>query len=248
MRILPKCAVVLCFALLLQGAAHAERPYIVGTEATFAPFESLNEKQQIVGFDAELIQAIADRAGFQIKMINTPWEGLFIGLQRGERDIVAAAVTITPDRKRTMDFSAPYFEAKQLIITTQHNKIDAMDSLKGQKVGVQGGTSGDAVAQQHFGKTSPDIARFDSIVQALEALRAGKVAAVIADNGVVRNYLVENPNARLRLVDDPVFEKEYYGIAVKKGNKALLNRINKGLDAVKADGTYQKIYLKYFGK
>ncbi|GLS03085.1 basic amino acid ABC transporter substrate-binding protein [Chitiniphilus shinanonensis] len=247
MRMFPRCLAALCCALLL-GAAHAERVYVVGTEATFAPFESMNEQQQIVGFDADLIQAIADKAGFRIKLVNTPWEALFTGLRNGDRDIVAAAVTITSERKRTMDFSAPYFEARQLIITAQDNKVDTLAHLAGRKIGVQGGTSGDALAQQRFGKTSSNIRRFDSIVQALEALRAAQVEAVIADNGVVRNYLVENPGARLRLVDDPAFEKEYYGIAVKKGNKALLERINRGLAAIKADGTYQKIHLKYFGK
>jgi polar amino acid transport system substrate-binding protein len=85
-------------------------------------------------------------------------------------------------------------------------------------------------------------------VLALTELRAGGVEAVVADNGVVNNYLVNNKNTQLKTIDDSSFGKEYYGIAVKKGNKALLDQLNKGLAATKADGTYQKIYQKYFGR
>ncbi|WP_255989680.1 basic amino acid ABC transporter substrate-binding protein [Chitinolyticbacter albus] len=235
-------------AVLFLSAAHAERPYTVGTEATFAPFESLNEKQEVVGFDADLMRAIAAKGGFSIKMVNTPWEGLFVGLANGDRDIVAAAVTITEERRKTVDFSEPYFEAKQLIATGPGSKVAKLADLKGHKVAVQTGTTGDIVAQKHFGKTSANIKRFESIVLALQELRSGGVDAVIADNGVVRNYLLNNPAAKLKLVDDANFDKEHYGIAVKKGNKALLAKINKGLAAIKADGSYDRIYAKYFGK
>lgn len=239
-------------ALLVAGltfaTAYAERPYTVGTEATFAPFESLNEKQEVVGFDADLMHAIAAKGGFSVKLINTPWEGLFVGLANGDRDIVAAAVTITEERRKTVDFSEPYFEAKQLIVVGNGSKVAKLADFKGRKVAVQTGTTGDIVAQKHYGKTSPDIKRFESIVLALQELRSGGVDAVIADNGVVRNYLVNNPGAKLKLVDDPSFDKEHYGIAVKKGNKALLAKINKGLAAIKADGSYDRIYAKYFGK
>ncbi|XZG71190.1 basic amino acid ABC transporter substrate-binding protein [Chitinibacteraceae bacterium HSL-7] len=234
--------------LMIHGAAYAERTLSVGTEATFAPFESLNEKQEVVGFDADLMHAIAAKGGFKIKMVNTPWEGLFVGLDNGDRDIVAAAVTITPERKKTVDFSEPYFEAKQLIVVAHNSKVAKLGDLKGRKIAVQTGTTGDIVSQKHFGKTSPNIKRFESVVLALQELRSGGVDAVVADNAVVKNYLVNNPTAKLKLVDDKSFDKEFYGIAVKKGNKDLLAKINKGLAAIKADGSYDKIYAKYFGK
>ncbi|WP_028455266.1 basic amino acid ABC transporter substrate-binding protein [Chitinilyticum litopenaei] len=241
------CALLLGAGLLGQAQA-ADKVYTVGTDATFAPFEMLNEKREVVGFDAELMHALAARAGIKIKLVNTPWEGLFAGLNNGERDIVAAAVTITPERKQSMDFSEPYFEAKQLLVVPAGSKVNSLAELKGKKVGVQTGTTGDTVAQKQFGKASPDIRRFENIVLALTELKDGGIAAVVADNGVVKNYLVNNPQHKFRTVEDPGFAKEYYGIAVKKGNKALLEKINKGLAAMRADGSYDKIYQKYFGK
>lgn len=233
---------------LIAAPALAERTYTVGTEATFAPFESMNKKQEVVGFDADIMHAIASKAGIQIKIINTPWEGLFVGLNNGDRDIIAAAVTITPERQKTVDFTAPYFEAKQLIVVPAKSTVAKLADLKTKKMAVQNGTTGDIVAQKHFGKTNTNIRRFESIMLALQELKAGGVDAVIADNGVVKNYLINNPDSGFKLIDDKDFDKEYYGIAVKKGNAALLGKLNKGLKDIKADGSYQKIYSKYFGK
>ncbi|WP_282099179.1 transporter substrate-binding domain-containing protein [Deefgea sp. CFH1-16] len=97
-------------------------------------------------------------------------------------------------------------------------------------------------------KTNPNIRRYENITLALSELSNSGVSAVVADNAVVRNYLVNNPKQKFRLIDDTSFEVEHYGIAVRKGNTKLLNEINAGLAGIKADGTYQKIQNKYFGK
>lgn len=234
--------------LLLATSAQAAKVYQVGTDAAYAPFESQNEKKEIVGFDVEILKAVAAKAGFEVKFINTPWEGLFSTLASGERDIVMSSVTITPERKKTMDFSKPYFEAKQLIAVSQKSKITKFADLQNVKVGVQISTTGDEVIQKLQGKTSPNIKRFESTPMAIKELQNGGVSAVVADNGVVVNFLANNKNNKLKIIDDASFEKEFYGIAVKKGNKQLLDKINKGLDAIKKDGTYNNIYKKYFGK
>ncbi|SFM94460.1 polar amino acid transport system substrate-binding protein [Formivibrio citricus] len=234
--------------LLLATSAQAAKVYQVGTDAAYAPFESQNEKKEIVGFDVEILKAVAAKAGFEVKFINTPWEGIFATLNTGERDIVISAVTITKERTQSMDFSKPYFEAKQLIAVSQKSKVTKFEDLKNVKVGVQTGTTGDEAVQKLQGKTSSNIKRFESTPLAIKELQNGGVRAVVADNGVVVNFIANNKNSKLKLIDDPSFEKEFYGIAVKKGNKELLAKINKGLDAIKKDGTYDKIYKKYFGK
>ncbi|WP_047390772.1 basic amino acid ABC transporter substrate-binding protein [Chitinibacter sp. ZOR0017] len=241
-------ATALFAGLMFNTSAQAAKTYQVGTDAAYAPFESQNEKKEIVGFDIEVLKAIAAKGGFQVKFINTPWEGIFASLNNGDRDIVISAVTITPERKQTMDFSEPYFEAKQLIAVNNSSKINKLADLKGKKIGVQTGTTGDEAAQKLLGKTSPNIKRFESTPLAIQELQSGGVDAVIADNGVVVNFIANNGKGKLRTIDDASFAKEYYGIAVKKGNKALLEQINKGLAAIKADGTYDKIYKQYFGK
>ncbi len=238
-----------CLAIgLISSTAMAEKTYTAATDATFAPFESLNKKLEIVGFDADIISAIAAKQGIKIKLHNTPWEGLFASLNNGERDIVIAAVTITPERQKSMDFSAPYFDAKQLIVVKEGSPVKRLIDLKSKKVGVQNGTTGDTVAQKQFGKTNPDIRRYENITLALSELANGGVSAVVADNAVVKNYLINNPGQKFRLVDDSSFAVEQYGIAVRKGNKKLLDDLNAGLAGIKMDGTYQKIHAKYFGK
>ena len=221
--------------------------YVVGTDAAYAPFESQNEKGEIVGFDIEVVQAVAKKAGIEVKFVNTPWEGIFNALGQGDRDMVVSAVTITDERKATMDFSAPYFDAQQLIAVKVTSKVAKFADLKKLKVGVQTGTTGDEAVSKLLGKTSTDIKRFESTPLALKELEAGGVDAVVADNGVVVHYVANNPGGKFKTVADKEFVPEQYGIALKKGNTELLEKINKGLADIKADGTYDQIFSKYFG-
>jgi polar amino acid transport system substrate-binding protein len=231
-------------------AASAPAPakvYVVGTDAAYAPFESQNEKGEIVGFDIDVVQAIAAKAGIQVKFVNTPWEGIFNTLQQGDRDMIVSAVTITDERKQTMDFSDPYFDAAQLIAVKETSKVTKFADLKKLKVGVQTGTTGDEAVSKLMGKTSTSIKRFESTPLALKELESGGVDAVVADNGVIAHYVANNPGGKFKTVSDKEFVPEQYGIAVKKGNAELLGKLNQGLAAIKADGTYNQIFAKYFG-
>lgn len=233
-----------------SAAAPAPAPakvYVVGTDAAYAPFESQNEKGEIVGFDIDLVKAVAEKAGIEVKFVNTPWEGIFNTLQQGDRDLLVSSITITDERKQTMDFTNPYFDAHQLIAVKESSKVAKFDDLKKLKVGVQTGTTGDEVVSKLQGKNSTNVKRFESTPLALKELEAGGVDAVVADNGVVTNYLANNTSAKFKSVNDPAFQPEQYGIAVKKGNTELLEKLNKGLADIKADGTYDQIYSKYFG-
>jgi polar amino acid transport system substrate-binding protein len=230
------------------SASAAAKVYVVGTDAAYAPFEYQNEKGEIVGFSMELLTAVADKGGFQIKFVNTPWEGIFNALGQGDRDLLISSITITEERKQTMDFSNPYFDAIQLIAVKENSKVAKFDDLQKLKVGVQTGTTGDEVVTKLQGKTSTQIKRFESTPLALKELEAGGVDAVVADNGVVIHYVANNPGSKFKTVaDTKSFAPEQYGIAVKKGNAELLAMVNKGLAAVKADGTYNGIFKKTFG-
>lgn len=234
------------------AAASAAAPapakvYVVGTDAAYAPFESENPQKEIVGFDIDVVKAVAQKAGIEVKFVNTPWEGIFNTLAQGDRDLLVSAITITDERKQTMDFSDPYFDAQQLIAVKANSKVTKFDELKKLKVGVQTGTTGDEVVTKLQGKTSTNIKRFESTPLALKELESGGVDAVVADNGVVVNYVANNAGSKFKTVADKAFQNEQYGIAVKKGNADLLGKINKGLADIKADGTYDKIYAQYFG-
>ena len=223
------------------------RVYVVGTDAAYAPFESQNEKGEIVGFDIEVVQAAAKKAGIEVKFVNTPWEGIFNALGQGDRDMIVSAVTITAERKGTMDFSDPYFDAQQLIAVKENSKVTKFADLKKLKVGVQTGTTGDEAVTKLLGKASTAIKRFESTPLALKELEAGGVDAVVADNGVVINYVANNPGGKFKSISDKEFVPEQYGIAFKKGNSELQGKMNKGLADIRADGTYDQIFTKYFG-
>jgi polar amino acid transport system substrate-binding protein len=234
------------------AAASAAAPapakvYAGGTDAAYAPFESQNEKGEIVGLTIDVVTAAAKKAGIEVKFVNTPWEGIFNALQQGDRDMLASSITITDERKQTMDFTTPYFDAYQLIAVKATSKVAKFDDLKKLKVGVQTGTTGDEVVTKQQGKNSTNIKRFESTPLALKELEAGGVDAVVADNGVVINYVANNAGAKFKTVSDTAFAPEQYGFAVKKGNAELLGLLNKGIADIKADGTYDQIYTKYFG-
>jgi polar amino acid transport system substrate-binding protein len=225
----------------------AAKVYVAGTDAAYAPFESQNEKGEIVGFDIDVVSAAAKKTGLEVKFVNTPWEGIFNALNQGDRDLLVSAITITDQRRQTMDFTNPYFDAHQLIAVKADSKVARFEDLKPLKVGVQTGTTGDEAVTKLQGKNSVNIKRFESTPLALKELEAGGVDAVVADNGVVVNYVANNAGSKFKTVSDPGFVPEQYGIAVKKGNAALLARLNEGLAGIKADGTYQRLYAKYFG-
>jgi polar amino acid transport system substrate-binding protein len=246
-------ALALGLAFTLAGCGKPATPpagprvYTVGTDAAYAPFESQNPQGEIVGFDVDIVNAIARKAGIEVKFVNTPWEGIFNALAQGDRDLLASSITITDARRQTMDFSAPYFDAVQLIAVKADAKVSRFADLAPLKVGVQTGTTGDEAVSKLQGKTSPNIKRFESTPLALKELEAGGVDAVVADNGVVVNYVANNAGSRFKTVSDTSFVPEQYGIAVRKGNTELLAKLNQGLAGIRADGTYDAVFARYFG-
>ncbi len=228
------------------SASTAEKEYVVGTGATYAPFESENEQKEIVGFDIDVLKAVAAKEGMKLKFINTPFDGIFTALAQGDRDIIISGLTITDKRKETVDFSDPYFEAAQVLVVPAGSTIQKIADVKSLKVGVVQGSTADDMMQKLQGDNSENIKRFEFSSLALKELQSGGVSAVVADNGVVAHYLANNDAKGIKIVTDDSSPKEYYGIAVQKGNAALQTKINQGLAAIKADGTYNKIFSTYF--
>jgi polar amino acid transport system substrate-binding protein len=228
------------------ASAAQPRTVVVGTDPTYAPFEFQNEKGEIVGFDIDVLRAVAQKAGLTLRFVSTPWEGGINALAQGDRDVLISAITITEERKQTLAFTAPYFEATQLIAVPEASKVATLEDLRKRKVGVQTATTGEEIVVKLQGKTSANIKRFESTPLALAELAAGGVEAVVADNGVIAHYLTNNPQAKFKSIKDAGFAPEFYGIAVRKADTALLEQLNQGLLAIQADGSYQKIYAQYF--
>lgn len=225
-------------------AAAQTRTLVVGSSATYPPFAYETPAKQIVGFDVDIITAIAQKAGLKLRVINTPWTGIFASLNNGDIDLIVSGVTINDKRKQSYSFTAPYFEARQLMAVPATSTVKTLKDLTGKKVGVVIGSAGDDIASAAFGKTSPNIRRFESTPVMIQELAASGLDAAIGDNGVIA-YRVQEQK-RLKTVDDATFPKEYFGIVVKQGNKALLDKLNAGLTAIKSDGTYTTLYRKWF--
>lgn len=226
--------------------APADLPVVtVGTNAEYQPFEYVDANGEIVGFDIELLKAIGERAGFTPEFVNTKWDGIFVALASGEFDTVVSAVTITPERAETVDFSDSYFNAGQgIAVQAGNDTITGSDSLAaGMKVGVQVGTTGDIWLTEN---TEVEVARFDENPLAVQALAAGDVDAVVADFPTLADILKQNPELDLKMVGEP-FTEELYGIAIRKGQDELKESINAALASLREDGTYQSIFDKYFG-
>ncbi len=245
MNILHKVAAVAGILLLAFGSAHAQnKELVVGSSATYRPFAYENPNKEIVGYDVDIIKAVAQKAGVPIKIVNTPWSGIFAALNNGDVDLVISGVTINDKRRQSYDFTAPYFEARQLIAVAKDSHVKSLKDLAGKKIGVVNGSTGDDIASREFGKTNSDIRRFESTPIVISELVNTGLDAAIGDNGVIAFRVQEHK--QLKTVSDASFPKEFFGIVVKQGNKALLDKLNAGLAAVKADGSYAQIYKKWF--
>ena len=245
MNLLHKIAVSASLLTLALGSAQAQnKELVVGSSATYRPFAYESPTKEIVGYDVDIIKAIAQKAGLQIKVVNTPWTGIFAALNNGDVDLVISGVTINDKRKQSYDFTMPYFEARQLIAVQKDSTAKTLKDLAGKKIGVVTGSTGDDTASREFGKTNPDIRRFESTPVVISELVNSGVDAAIGDNGVIAFRAQEHK--QLKTINDPAFPKEYFGVVVKQGNKALLDKLNSGLSAIKADGSYAQIYKKWF--
>lgn len=213
----------------------------VASDATWPPMEFLDENQEIVGFDIDLMNAIAEAGGFNVEFQNTAWDGIFAGLANGDYDAVISSVTITEERKRTMDFSTPYINAGQVLIVRQDapSSWETLADLEGESVGAQIGTTGAIQVQETDGV---ELRTYDELGLAIEDLAQDRIAGVVADTPIAADYVLQNENysAVLQIVGEP-FTEEFYGVAVKKGNDEVLSMINAGLEEVLNDGTVEEL-------
>lgn len=224
----------------ISGIVFASEKLYVGTNAEFQPFEYL-ENGKIVGFDVDLIEEIAKLMGKEIQWKNIAFDGLLPALQAKKLDIIIAGMTETEERKKFVNFSQTYYEANQMMMVHKENPVvKSFNELKGHEVGVVLGYTGDIVVSELEGVK---VHRYNAVSEAIMALKAQKIEVVVLDSEPAKNYAKQNPE--LTLIDTDV-AKEKYAIAVGKNDKELVEAIDKALDELKANGTYDKLIEKYF--
>ncbi len=230
--------------LTLSGSAFAAVDYTVGTNAEFPPFEFFGDDGTIQGFDAELIAAIMAQDGSTFVIESMEFDALPAALEAGKIDIAIAGMTISEEKGKSVLFSKPYFKATQKLIVLEGSDIKTEADLKdGMKVGMQLGTTGDIYVTDNLPQVEPQ--RYAKALDAIIDMKNGRLDAVMVDAGPSQ-YFADSVEGLVVLEED--LSDEEYGIAVKLDNTALMDKLNAGLDAIIADGTYDTIFEKYFGK
>ena len=218
----------------------------IGSDTAFPPFESI-EGGKTVGFDVDLITEIAKRLELEAEVQTAAFDTIFTSLAAGKFDAVISAVTIKEDRKKTVDFTDPYFAADQSLSVRSEDaeSITGVDDLADKIVGVQSGTTGEECAKNALKakKKAKDVRSFDTAPDAFTDLAAGRVDAVIVDLPVAKQIVEQREGAA---VVQAIRTKEEYAIAVSKENPDLRVAINDQLTAIRDDGTYDTIYQKWF--
>jgi arginine/lysine/histidine transporter system substrate-binding protein len=231
---------VLALVALLAacGKKDATKYLVMGTNAEFPPFETRGgaNGSDVVGFDVEVAKAIAAKVGLPLKIEEMKFDSLLPALSAGKVDLVLAGMTITPDRAQNVDFSAPYYKATQVVLVLSGSAVpETKEQLKGMKIAVQLGTTGDSAAVEIAGQEN--VRQFTSTMDAVVELMNSKVDAVVIDEQPALQFLKKNPELMLARL---AFDDEFYGVAVKKGNAELLAQINAALAEIQADGRYEQ--------
>lgn len=232
---------VLSMALAACSSGGAQKVR-VATDATWPPFEMVDEAtKEIVGFDIDLMNAVAEKGGFEVEFVNVGFDPLLAGMASCQYDAAISAITITEERKADFAFSGPYFSAGQVVaVQVGNTDITGKDTLSGKVVGAQIGTTGAIEIEGIAGAT---LKTYDDVGLAYQDLINGQVDAVVADDGLAQGYVAKNSEA-LKIVGEP-FTDESYGIAVCKTNTELLEKINTGLNAVISEGLLDELTLKW---
>lgn len=238
---------VLALAVVaLGGIAQAAEKYTVASDCTWPPMELLDDQKQPTGYSVDYIKEAAKAAGIDVNVQNVAWDGIFGGVATGKYDIVASSTTITPERQKQFDFTEPYYEVEQAVILPAGKSIRSLADLKGKKVGGQIGTTGIFVMRK--ADTGATLREYDDVGLAIQDLVGGRIDAVICDDPVAMYYVNKKPDTAGKLnLSFKTGDKEYYGFTVRKGRKDLVDKLNKGIKAVKESGKEAELISKWMG-
>lgn len=221
----------------------------IATNATYVPFEFKDKDakggdEDYKGLEIDMIREVAKRLGRATKMENIPFNGIIPAIQSGEVEIAATGMTMTKERAQKVSFAAPFYESKLAIVVKKGSPIKGAADLKDKEVAVMVGTTGAKYGETHGMK----IKQFDNSSEALLELQVGNAPAAIVDKPVAEYYaaLEGKGKGKVDVITIPDSKSELLGFVMKKENKELQQQVNKALNDMKKDGTYNKIYQKWF--
>lgn len=245
--VLMVCVFVSSFGADKSLEAVKEKGYfIVGLDATFAPMGYRDESGEIVGFDIDLAKEVAKRMGVEARFKPCEWDAIIFDLRSKNIDMVWNGMTITPARAKQVAFTKPYLSDNQIIFTRKGTAPAKVQDLAGKVVGVQLGSSGaQSVEDNPINKEIKELKKYATNVEALMDLEAGRLDAVVMDEISGKYY---NAKKSTLTYSVETLADEDFGVALRKQDKALVDEINRLLDEMKADGTFDKIKVKWLGK
>ncbi|EPI2362902.1 TPA: amino acid ABC transporter substrate-binding protein [Klebsiella michiganensis] len=214
----------------------------IGTEGTYPPFTFHNASGTLEGFDVEIGREIAKRLKVSPQFVEGKWDGLIAGVDASRYDVVINQVGITPERQKKFDFSEPYIASKAVLIVNDKSSIKSFEDLKGKK-SAHTLTSNYAQIARKYGA---DIVPTDGFNQSVDLVVQGRADATINDNLSFLDFKKHKPDAPVKIVASQS-DAEKSGVLLRKNNPQLKAAIDKALEEIKADGTYERISQKYFG-
>ena len=234
------CGAQVSSARTADGKDDQKDVLIMATNATFPPYEFV-ENGEYEGIDIEIAGRIAKKLGRELVIEDVDFGSIIAGVESNKYDMGMAGMTVTEERKESVDFSETYAVAVQSIIVAKGSDIKSVDDISSEKrIGVQQDTTGDIYATDDYSEDA--ITRYKSGTDAVQSLAAGKVDCVIIDREPAKAYVEANDNLEIL---DTAYAEEEYAICVAKGNTELLSKINQALEELKADGTVDEIVKKY---
>ena len=236
-------ALLMCVAMLAVFAgcgAKTDNTLTMGTNAAFPPYEYVDDDGKIVGIDAEIAAAIAEKLDMELEIKDMDFDSLITACAGGSVDVVLAGLTVTDERKESVNFSDTYATGVQVIIVKEGSAIASVDDLEGKMIGVQAGTTGDIYCTDEFGQDN--VKQYNNGALAVAALNNDQIDCVIIDNEPAKSFVAANTGLKIL---DTEYAVEDYAIAVAKENTELLDKINDAMAELKADGTIDKIVDKY---
>lgn len=223
------------------GGGAAEKVLKVGADIAYAPFEFMDTNQKPTGFDVDLMTEIGKDLGYTVKFETAAFDGLIASLGSGKFDVIASAMTITDERAKSVLFSDKYFESAQYIAVKKGSNIKSDADLKGKKVAVQQGTTGQMVVEG----LGLNPKKFETVGDAVNDMINGGSDAVVADSPTLLYFIKQNPGMNIESVSGN-FPKEYFGFAFKLDNKELADKVNATLKKFKENGKYNEVFKKWF--
>ena len=232
--------------LFAASQAGADEKIRIGTEGYYAPFNYFNESGKLAGFDIDIGEALCEKMQTDCELVQQDWDALIPGLLEGKYDVILASMSITEEREKKVSFTIPYYSNMLTFIGRRNSGIKISDDgLKGKSVGGQRGTISTDYLQEHYSGIA-NIRLYDTQEAALEELMVGKLDLVMGDNLPSYDWLQTDAGKNHEFVGEFIDINDRIGMAVRKGDDALREKLNQALIAILEDGTYQDINENYF--